>query len=122
MSVLFTNVTALLMDDGFTTLRNGFVAVEGAGISYVGAQRPQGGFDQTVDCTGKVMMPGFVNCHTHVPMTLMRGYGGGHDLQSWLNDFIFPAEAKWDDRAMAAAAGLGLAEMISSGVTCIADM
>ena len=122
MSVLFANVTALLMDDNFTTLRNGFVAVEGTNISYVGPDRPQGTFDRTVDCIGKVMMPGFVNCHTHVPMTLMRGYGGGHDLQSWLNDFIFPAEAKWDDRAMAAAAGLGLAEMISSGVTCIADM
>ena len=122
MSVLFANVTALLMDEGFTTLRNGFVAVEGTNISYVGHDRPQGTFDETIDCTGKVMMPGFVNCHTHVPMTLMRGYGGGHDLQSWLNDFIFPAEAKWDDRAMAAAAGLGLAEMISSGVTCIADM
>ena len=122
MSTLFTNVTALLMDEGFTTLRNGFVAVEGTNISYVGQDRPQGAFDETIDCAGKVMMPGFVNCHTHVPMTLMRGYGGGHDLQSWLQDFIFPAEAKWDDRAMAAAAGLGLAEMIASGVTCIADM
>ena len=44
------------------------------------------------------------------------------DLQTWLNDFIFPAEAKWDDRSIAAATGLGLAEMIASGVTCIADM
>ncbi len=122
MKTLFTNVTALLMDEGFTTLRNGYVAVDGTDISYVGTARPQGAFDQTIDCAGKVMMPGFVNCHTHVPMTLMRGYGGGHDLQSWLNDYIFPAEAKWDDRALAAAAGLGLAEMIASGVTCIADM
>ena len=122
MTTLFTNVTALLMDGGFTTLRDGFVAVEGTDISYVGTQRPAGEFDQTIDCAGKVMMPGFVNCHTHVPMTLMRGYGGGHDLHSWLNDFIFPAEAKWDNRAIAAAAGLGLAEMIASGVTCIADM
>ncbi len=122
MTTLFTNVTALLMDEAFTTLRYGYVAVDGTDISYVGPNRPQGDFDQTIDCTGKVMMPGFVNAHTHVPMTLMRGYGGGHDLQSWLNDFIFPAEAKWDDRSMAAAAGLGLAEMIASGVTCIADM
>lgn len=122
MTTLFTNVTALLMDEAFTTLRYGYVAVEGSNISYVGPNRPQGDFDQTIDCTGKVMMPGFVNAHTHVPMTLMRGYGGGHDLQSWLNDYIFPAEAKWDDRSMAAAAQLGLAEMIASGVTCIADM
>ena len=122
MKTLFTNVTALLMDEGFTTLRDGFVAVDGANISYVGSQRPAGDFDETIDCAGKVMMPGFVNCHTHIPMTLMRGYGGGHDLQSWLSDFIFPAEDKWDDRSLAAATGLGLAEMIASGVTCIADM
>lgn len=122
MTTLFINVTALLMDEGFTTLRDGYVAVDGTNISYVGPDCPAGDFDETIDCTGKVMMPGFVNCHTHVPMTLMRGYGGGHDLQSWLNDYIFPAEGRWDDRSIAAAAGLGLAEMIASGVTCIADM
>ena len=122
MSTLFTNVTALLMDADFTTLTGGYVAVEGANITYVGTDRPQGTFDETIDCTGKVMMPGFVNTHTHIPMTLMRGYGGGHDLHSWLNDFIFPAEAKLDARAVAAGTGLGLAEMIATGVTCIADM
>ena len=122
MSTLFTNVTALLMDEQFTTLKEGFVAVEGTAISYVGTQRPEGEFDQVIDCTGKVMMPGFVNTHTHIPMTLLRGYGGGHDLQSWLHDFIFPAEAKLDDRAVAAGTALGLAEMIANGVTCIADM
>lgn len=122
MSTLFTNVTALLMDDAFTTLKGGYVAVEGTDITYVGSDRPQGCYDETIDCTGKVMMPGFVNTHTHIPMTLMRGYGGGHDLQTWLHDFIFPAEAKLDARAVAAGTGLGLAEMISAGVTCIADM
>ena len=86
MSTLFTNVTALLMDDDFSTLKNGYVSVEGPQISYVGLERPQGDFEQVIDCTGKVMMPGFVNTHTHIPMTLLRGYGGGHDLQSWLHD------------------------------------
>ena len=122
MSTLFTNVTALLMDEGFTILKNGFVAVEGSRITHVGTDRPKGVFDETIDCTCKVMMPGFVNAHTHIPMTLLRGYGGGHDLHTWLNDYIFPAEAKLDDRAVAAGAALGLAEMISSGVTCIAEM
>ena len=122
MSVLFTNVTAVLTDGGSAALTGGFVAVEGTAISYVGTQRPEGSFDEVIDCTGKVMMPGFVNTHTHIPMTLMRGYGGGHDLHDWLHNFIFPAEAKLDDRAVAAGTGLGLAEMIASGVTCIADM
>ena len=122
MSVLFQNVTAVTVDPAEPVIQNAFVAVEGTRIASVGTQRPEGEFERVIDGAGKVLMPGFVNAHTHVPMTLMRGYGGGHDLQSWLNDFIFPAEAKWDDRAIAAAAGLGLAEMIASGVTCIADM
>ena len=122
MSTLFTNVTALLMDDDFSTLKDGFVAVEGSKIAYVGATRPEGTFDEVIDCTGKVMMPGFVNTHTHIPMTLMRGYGGGQNLQDWLHNYIFPAESRLDDRSVAAGTGLGLAEMISSGVTCIADM
>ena len=122
MSILFTHVTALLMDEDFTTLHDGFVAVEGSRIAYVGAQRPEGAYDKIIDCSGRVMLPGFVNAHTHLPMTLMRGYGGGHDLHSWLNDYIFPAEDRLDDRAVAAGTGLGLAEMIVSGVTCVADM
>ena len=122
MSILFTNVTADTMNPANPVLHNAYVAVEGTNIASVGTQRPAGDFDRVIDCTGKVMMPGFVNTHTHIPMTLMRGYGGGHDLQSWLNDFIFPAEAKLDDRSVAAGTQLGLAEMIASGVTCIADM
>ena len=122
MSVLFTNVTAVTMDPAAPLLRDAFVAVEGTQIASVGSVRPDGQFEQVIDCTGKVMMPGFVNTHTHIPMTLLRGYGGGCDLHTWLNDYIFPAEAKLDDRAVAAGTGLGLAEMIASGVTCIADM
>lgn len=122
MSVLFTNVTAVLMDGAGTILKNGYVQVEGTSITYVGTHRPQGDVDRVVDCSGKVMMPGLVNAHTHLPMTLMRGYGGGCDLQTWLHDYIFPAEGKLDPRAVSAGAGLGLAEMIASGVTCVADM
>jgi len=122
MNLLFQNITAVLMDDAKTVLQNACVAVEGSKISYVGTERPAGQFDTVIDGAGKVLMPGFVNCHTHVPMTAMRGYGGGHDLQDWLENFIFPAEDKWDDRSLRAAADLGLAELIASGVTTIADM
>ena len=122
MSVLFEHVTAVTMDEERRILKDAYVAVEGTKIASVGTQRPQGAFDRVIDGAGKVLMPGFVNAHTHLPMTLMRGYGGGQDLQHWLNDFIFPAEAKLDQRAVAAGTGLGLAEMIASGVTCVADM
>ena len=122
MSILFTNVTAVTMDPENPVLKDAFVAVEGNKIASIGDQRPDGEFERVIDCGGKAMLPGFVNAHTHVPMTLMRGYGGGCDLHTWLNQYIFPAEARLDDRCVAAGAALGLAEMIASGTTCIADM
>ena len=122
MSTLFTNVAAVTMDPRRPLLRGGFVAVEGSKISFVGTARPAGDFDRTVDCTGLVMLPGLVNAHTHLPMTLMRGYGGGHSLQDWLNGYIFPAEEKLDSRSVRAGAALALAELIAGGVTCVADM
>lgn len=122
MNILFQNVTALLMDQGRTVLHHAFVAVEAGKIASVGIERPDGTFDRIIDGKGGILMPGLINCHTHIPMTAMRGYGDGHDLHDCLQNFIYPVEAKWDDRAIRACADLGLMEMISSGTTCFADM
>ena len=122
MSILIHNCTAVLMDEAGTVMPGAYVAVEGTRIVSVGTVRPQGTFDQEIDGKGNVLMPGFVNAHTHVPMTAMRGYGDGNNLQDWLNNYIFPVEARWDDRAVRSCTALGLAEMIASGVTTIADM
>ena len=122
MPILFSDVTVVPMDGAPQVLEHAYVAVEGTKIASVGTEPPEGTFDRVVDGAGKVLLPGFVNAHTHLPMTLMRGYGGGCDLHTWLNQYIFPAEARLDSRAVAAGAGLGLAEMIASGVTCVADM
>ena len=122
MTTLIHNCTAVLMDEAGTVLPGAYVAVEGTKITSVGTVRPQGVFDQEIDGKGNVLMPGFVNAHTHVPMTAMRGYGDGNNLQDWLNNYIFPVEARWDDRAIRSCTALGLAEMIASGVTTIADM
>ena len=121
MSILFSDATVVTMEDG-AVLRHACVSVSQGKIAFVETDRPAGPFDRVIDCAGKVLMPGFVNAHTHLPMTLMRGYGGGCDLHTWLNQYIFPAEAKLDDRAVAAGTALGLAEMIASGITCVADM
>ena len=110
------------MDSAHTVLPHAFVAVEGGKIVHVEADKPQGEFARVMDGKGGILMPGLINCHTHIPMTPMRGYGDGHNLQDWLHNFIFPVEAKWDDKAIRACAQLGLMEMISSGTTCIADM
>ena len=121
-SILLYHCRALLMDEENTLLDPAYVMVEGERIAAVSSTRPQGPFAQEIDCGGNVLMPGLVNAHTHIPMTLMRGYAGGCDLHTWLNDWIFPAEAKLDDRAVRAGADLALAELIAGGVTTIADM
>ena len=122
MAILFKNVTAVLMDANHTVLPDAFVAVEGRSIVSVGTTRPERTYAKEIDGKGGILMPGLVNCHTHIPMTALRGYGDGHDLQTWLFDYIFPVEAKWDDRAITACTQLGMMEMIASGTTCISDM
>ena len=106
MAILFENVTAVLMDSAHTVLRGAYVAVECGKISHVGTDRPQGEFERVINGHGGILMPGLVNCHSHIPMTAMRGYGDGHNLQDWLNDFIFPVEAKWLFRSGAFQDGL----------------
>ena len=94
MNTLFSHVTVLCMDEANTVLQDAYVLVKGREIAYVGPVRPQEPAGREVNGTGKVLMPGFVDAHTHLTMSLMRGYAGGHDLQTWLNDYIFPVEAK----------------------------
>ncbi len=122
MSILIHNCTAVLMDEANTILPCAFVAVEGGKITWVGDRRPVGFFDELIDAEGGILLPGLINCHAHTAMTAMRGYGDGHDLQDWLHNYIFPVEARWDEQAIRACTTLGLAEMIASGTTCIADM
>lgn len=122
MRTLFSDVTVVTQDPSQPVLLHGYVAVEGTRILSVGTTAPLGPFQRTIPGAGRVLMPGLINAHTHLPMTLMRGYGGGCDLQTWLNDYIFPAEDKLDPRAVRAGTRLALAELIAGGVTAVADM
>ena len=72
-SLLLKNCRALLMDGSDMVKSNTFVAIQGETIQSVGTTRPAGTFDQEIDCKNNVLMPGLVNAHTHVPMTLLRG-------------------------------------------------
>ncbi len=121
-SILFTQAKILTMEAEGTLIDQGFVAVAEGKIAYVGTERPQGDFAREISCQGKLLMPGLVNAHTHLPMTLLRGLGGGNNLQDWLNKHIFPAEARLDSRAVRCGTELAVAELLQAGVTCVADM
>ena len=78
--------------------------------------------DRTLDATNGLVIPGLVNAHTHVAMTLLRGYADDKPVQDWLEEDIWPVEAHLEPADVAAGARLGLLEMIQSGTTAFADM
>ncbi len=69
-----------------------------------------------------LLLPGLINCHGHTAMTLLRGLGGGLPLDRWLNEAIFPVEAKMMPEDIRAGMMWGAMEMLAGGTTCIADM
>lgn len=77
---------------------------------------------EVINCRGKVVMPGLINTHTHVSMTLMRNYADNKPIQEWLNDYIWVFEAKQSGDDIVAGAKLGMAEMLLGGTTSIVDM
>ena len=75
-----------------------------------------------IDLSGAIVMPGIVDAHCHAPMTLLRGVGGGLPLKRWLEEAIFPVEARMTDEDVAAGMTWGAMELLAGGVTCVADM
>ncbi len=118
-----TNATVLTMDQRFTIHRRGSVAISGDAIVAVGADANGYSAAETIDCRGRVVMPGLVNAHTHVPMTLLRGLADDLRLDVWLMGYMMPVEREFvSPDFVALGTKLGCAEMIRSGVTCFADM
>ncbi len=76
-----------------------------------------------VDLQGRLLMPGLINCHGHAAMTLLRGYADDLPLESWLQQHIWPAEARWvNEEFVEDGTRLAIAEMLLSGTTCFSDM
>ncbi len=98
----------------------GDVYIEDHRIVSVGEKAPEA--DRTIDGSGQVVIPGLINLHTHVPMGLFRGYGDDMLLEPWLQQRIWPAEAKLDAATMRAGADLGHLEMLMGGTTSYLDM
>ena len=118
--------TVVTMDAERRVIENGAVAVKGGRIVSVGSVTDidrNFAAREIVNARGKVVIPGLINGHTHVPMTLFRGLADDLDLQEWLTKYIFPAEAKnVTEEFVRVGTRLGLAEMIRGGTTTYCDM
>ena len=78
---------------------------------------------RVINASGSLVMPGFINCHTHAAMTLLRGFADDKPLHEWLSDYIWPAEAVFMNREnIALGTRLAILEMIASGTVMFSDM
>src|SRR5580658_3071019 len=126
VDLIVTGGTVVTMNEARAVYEDGAIVVKGDTIVAVGPRSELEAkyvASQTVDARGKLLLPGFINGHTHVPMTLFRGLHDDVTLNDWLYKYIFPAEkqnvneefVRWGTR-------LAAAEQIRGGVTTFADM
>ena len=126
IDTLLHNAIVLTMDAEMSTYEPGAVGIAGDKIVAIGPdeeilQNYQA--HETIDCQGKVLMPGLVNAHTHVPMTLLRGLEDDSRLDVWLLGYMMPVEREFvSPEFVRLGTSLACVELIRSGVTCFADM
>ncbi len=86
------------------------------------AEEPEDCLAEVIDCSGSIILPGFVNCHNHTPMSLLRGLSDDLPLDKWLSDYIFPIESRFvNPEFVGIGARLSMMEMLLSGTTTVAD-
>jgi 5-methylthioadenosine/S-adenosylhomocysteine deaminase len=119
MSILIRNGRALLPDGSCEPLS---VAVRGNRIERIAPEIDSSAYDTVIDAADQLVMPGLVNAHTHLAMVLFRGYADDMPLQPWLEEAIWPAEAKLTAEHVYWGSLWGCIELIRGGVTAFCDM
>ena len=114
----------LVYENGQFCLKEAWqVGVQGSRITYVGPRDSKVTARQTLNFDQHLLSPGFVNTHTHLPMSLFRGLADNLSLKAWLESWIFPLETRFvDEKFIQVGTQLASLELIKSGVTCVYDM
>ncbi len=123
--ILVVHAHILTINADFTEYRDGYVGVKGNRITAIGNSSDLIDYQakRTIDAKGKILMPGLVNTHTHVPMTIFRGVADDIVLHDWLMKYIFPLEKQCvTEEFVLTGARLAMLEMLSTGTTCFNDM
>ena len=122
MNILIKNVDILSMDGNETDIYNSNIYIIDDKIEYIGNEIENREVHRVVDGKNKLAMPGLVNSHTHIAMSLLRNYADDLPLQTWLNEKIWPIEAKMNGEDIYWGSLLSIVEMIQSGTTTFCDM
>lgn len=121
MNILIENVKILTMADG-EVIKNGNIYIENEKIKKITNDKIDFSYDKKIDGKNYLAIPGFVNAHTHVGMSLFRNFSDDVELMTWLNEKIWPLEDKLIEQDVYWASLLSHAEMIMTGTTSFADM
>ncbi len=126
VDLILKNAIVLTMDEELSQFDPGAMAVTGDSITAVGAEKEilaSYAASEIKDCGGKVLMPGLVNTHTHIPMTLLRGLADDLRLDVWLLGYMMPVEREFvTPEFVALGTRIGCVESIRTGITCFNDM
>lgn len=121
-SILFKNAGILAtVNGGFEFIENGYLGVEGNTIDYIGREEPKKKYGEERDSHNLILAPGFVNCHGHSAMNLLRGVGSDLPLQDWLH-VMWPIEDRMNEDDLRCGMELAIMEMLASGTTSFTDM
>ncbi len=120
MRTLFKNAKVLNLDHS-NGYYNGYVVVNNNIIEYAGESLPDGDFDEQIDVSGNVLMPGFINAHAHTPMAILRGVKDDVNLNEWLFDGVVPIEQQMTKQDIYWAEMLGIAECVKNGITTLEE-
>lgn len=121
MDILFSNISVITMDERMQVLTDAFVGIKDGKIVWLAKKPPEGKPQKIIDGTGMVLMPGFVNCHTRLEETVLRGCG--EDLsRSQALEKCYGCLEQMDDRAAKASALLGITQCLRMGVTSVSDL
>jgi len=123
VKLLIENISIVPMTADNYLIEKGYIVIADNKIEEVGeGEAPTDHYNQRLDGTNQMVLPGFVNTHTHAAMTLLRGYADDLPLMEWLENKIWPMEAKLTAEDVYWGTMLAIIEMIKSGTTCFADM
>jgi 5-methylthioadenosine/S-adenosylhomocysteine deaminase len=118
--MLFEHINFL--DEQFTCQKDKFIGIRDGRIACIADTCPEGDWGEHYDGRHGLLMPGFVNAHSHAPMVMLRGYAENLPLDRWLNERVFPFEDKFTEEAISAATTLACAEMLRFGTVSFSDM
>lgn len=123
MRILLHNASIIPMDGGTQIIEKGYIIIENGFIKEMGnGETDAVGYDKVIAGENKLVLPGFINTHTHAAMTLLRGYADDLPLKEWLETKIWPLEDKLTPEDIYWGTMLAITEMVKSGTTTFADM